>query len=385
MSPKTTAFPPYICPRCLRSQPRRSRSHPPACPNRSTSASSLSTAAKPSPPKLPLTSLNSYLTTSPPTAPQLTYARNFFTNPSHAPSFLFSTSHFRTFPPSSSAPEIAFLGRSNVGKSSLLNALFANSNNKSNKSKALAFVSSKPGRTRSLNVYGIGGATVGAGVSVRAKPGLSLGLLRAQGVDGEGNRKLVKGERDVEVWNRIGRGGLAVVDCPGYGFGSREEWGLEVVKYLRGRKQLRRAFVLVDAEHGVRKSDEQILELMRQAGTPHQVVLSKVDKILHPRAKPPSAETLDRYLARLREICQQVREKVRPQGARGVSALDDILCCSSETSLEGGRKLGIDGLRWAILQAAGLQCDVYGNRHSVDVDLQVTDSEDRDIIRWSPG
>jgi hypothetical protein len=95
--------------------------------------------------------------------------------------------------PEPTVPEIAFLGRSNVGKSSLLNALFSS---KSGKPKGLAFVSSKPGRTRSLNVFGIGGATVGAGVSVKAKPGLSLGLLRARGPDGKGNRKVVKGEPD---------------------------------------------------------------------------------------------------------------------------------------------------------------------------------------------
>jgi GTP-binding protein len=245
-------------------------------------------------------------------------------------------------------------------------------------------VSSKPGRTRSLNVFGIGGATEGAGVSVKARPGLSLELLRAQRPDGKGKRKVVRGERDIEVRNWIGKGGLVVVDCPGYGFGSREEWGVEVVKYLRGRRQLRRAFVLIDAEHGVRKSDEQILELMRQAGTPHQLVLSKVDKIVYPRTTPPSADALEGYLARLQGIFEEVRQKIRSHGAKGGGALDDILCCSSEKSLEGRRKLGIDGLRWAILQAAGLHCDVNGNRQSIGVDFLAADS-DGDTIRWSPG
>jgi len=214
-------------------------------------------------------------------------------------------------------------------------------------------------------------------VSVKAKAGLSLGLLRAQGTDGKGNRKVVRGDRDVEVRNWIGmkKGGLVVVDCPGYGFGSREEWGVEVIKYLRGRMQLRRVFLLVDAEHGVRKSDEQILEIMRQSGTPHQLVLSKVDKIVYPRSIPPSADVLERHLARLRGIFTEVREKMRSQGMRGGGALDDILCCSSEKSL-GGHKLGIDGLRWAILQATGLQCDVNGNRRSVvDIDLMTANSE----------
>ena len=384
MSPKATSFPPYICPRCLRAQPPpRPRPHPRRSPNRSSFASSLSTAAKPPPPpKLPPNVLNSYRTTSPPTEPQLAYAGDFFTNPSHRPSFLFSIHHFRSFPPSSSAPEIAFLGRSNVGKSSLLNALF---NNESGKHKNLANVSSKPGRTRSMNVFGIGGATVGGGVSIKAKPGLSLELLRAQRSDAKGNKKVVKGKLDLEVRNSIGRGGLVVVDCPGYGFGSRESWGTEVMKYLRGRRQLRRVFLLVDADHGVSKSDEQVLELMRQAGTPHQLVLSKVDKIVYPEATTPSADALERYLARLQGIFEEVRENIRSREARGGCALDDILCCSAEKSLGGRRTLGIDGLRWAILQAAGMQCDINGNRPSVDVDLLVANSKDRDIIRWSPG
>jgi len=236
-----------------------------------------------------------------------------------------------------------------------------------------------------MNVFGIGGATVGGGVSIKAKPGLSLELLRAQRSDAKGNKKVVKGKLDLEVRNSIGRGGLVVVDCPGYGFGSRESWGTEVMKYLRGRRQLRRVFLLVDAEHGVSKSDEQVLELMRQAGTPHQLVLSKVDKIVYPEATTPSADALERYLARLQGIFEEVRENIRSREARGGCALDDILCCSAEKSLGGRRTLGIDGLRWAILQAAGMQCDINGNRPSVDVDLLVANSKDRDIIRWSPG
>lgn len=76
-----------------------------------------------------------------------------------------------------------------------------------------------------MNAFGIGGASVGGARRV-AKPGMSLEMMA------EGDLK--KGS---EMRNFIGRGGLVVVDPPGYGHGSREEWGKEVVKYLQGRKQ----------------------------------------------------------------------------------------------------------------------------------------------------
>jgi hypothetical protein len=78
-----------------------------------------------------------------------------------------------------------------------------------------------------MNVFGIGGASVG-GVRTVVKPGMSLEMMR----DSAG--EVAKG---TEARNFIGNGGLVVVDCPGYGFASREEWGKEVVKYLQARKQ----------------------------------------------------------------------------------------------------------------------------------------------------
>ena len=99
---------------------------------------------------------------------------------------MFSATNFRTIE-ILKIPEVAFLGRSNVGKSSLLNALMG---------KKICHTSSKPGRTRSMNFFAVGGE------------------------DGYGN---------------LGR--LAVLDMPGYGKGSREEWGREIMKYLLGRKQ----------------------------------------------------------------------------------------------------------------------------------------------------
>lgn len=125
-----------------------------------------------------------YWDTDPPTVNQLRRAEKFFgTGP---PKLLFSATKFRTLN-NSAIPEVAFLGRSNVGKSSLLNALMGQN---------ICHTSSKPGRTRSMNFFAVGGE------------------------DGRGSP-----------------GQLAVLDMPGYGKGSREEWGPEIIKYLVGRKQ----------------------------------------------------------------------------------------------------------------------------------------------------
>lgn len=126
-----------------------------------------------------------YWDTKAPTPSQLTFADKIFTPSRHSPLKIWSASKFRTTPLSSVEPEVAFLGRSNVGKSSLLNAIMGQN---------ICWTSSKPGRTREMNAFGIGG-TKG------------------------GEHKVV------------------LLDMPGYGKASRAEWGLEIMKYLQGRKQ----------------------------------------------------------------------------------------------------------------------------------------------------
>jgi len=112
---------------------------------------------------------------------------------------------------------------------------------------------------------------------------------------------------------------------------------------------------LVDAEHGVKSSDEQLLAMFRQNAIPHQVILSKVDKILLPGSKYPSQEGLLRCFSELRNTFEKVRDIVQPQARDGPPALGEILTCSAEKSLEGGKKLGVSGIRWAILSAVGLE------------------------------
>lgn len=122
--------------------------------------------------------------------------------------------------------EICFAGRSNVGKSSLINALTGR--------KALARTSNTPGRTQEINYFALGS-------------------------------------------------GRYLVDLPGYGFARApvrvvERWQALIRAYLAGRPTLRRAFVLIDMRHGIKDVDHQIMELLDRAAVTFQVVLTKSDK-----------------------------------------------------------------------------------------------------------
>jgi GTP-binding protein len=136
------------------------------------------------------------------------------------------------FLPDADRPEIAFAGRSNVGKSSLINALV--------NQHGLARTSNTPGRTQELNFFSAEAA------------------------------------------------GFYLVDLPGYGFAKApkdkvDQWGVVLRDYLRGRVVLRRVFVLIDSRHGAKAVDEEIFELLDQSAVTYQVVLTKIDKI-----KPPA-------------------------------------------------------------------------------------------------
>jgi GTP-binding protein len=265
---------------------------------------------------------NWYFETVAPTPPQTTHASAFFHSASAK--LLRSVAQFRLCP-ESDVPEVAFIGRSNAGKSSLLNALLG-----LDTKALLARTSRTPGFTTTMNMYGLGPS----GVTIKKQP--------------SGRDKIV------------GRGGVTIVDMPGYGEGSLSAWGVEIMKYIQSRKQLRRVFVLLDASHGIKDKDRSVLASLRLAGVSHQVVLSKLDKLYI----PPSGEVRrfdGRALARLKPhgTTEELRKKmsgllpdIKPPIGGG--ALGEVLGCSAEVKVDGER-LGIDDVRFAVLKAVGLE------------------------------
>lgn len=145
--------------------------------------------------------------------------------------------------PVDNLPEVAFAGRSNVGKSSIINALTAQN--------GLAKTSNTPGRTQQLNFFKLANC-------------------------------------------------LYLVDFPGYGFAKAPEsevkrWQKMIFTYLQGRANLKRVFVLVDSRHGLKKVDTEIMDMLDKAAVTYQLVLTKVDKI--------SAKELDKvYKSLIKEI-----------------------------------------------------------------------------------
>jgi GTP-binding protein len=264
-------------------------------PNRLQQSSNPKTART-----FPTSALSYHWDTLPPTGEQLTHAAKFFQL--QPPTFLWSAEKFKTMDFGDS-PEICFLGRSNVGKSSLLNALLC---------RKIAHTSSKPGRTRLMNAFAVGGA--------------------------EDN----------------GRNRFVVLDMPGYGKGGRAEWGTQIMKYLEQRKQLKGTFLLIDAEHGVKKSDQQLLALIKDIGVPYQVVLSKADKIVFPGSRTPSPLALEARLSELRRTMESVKEAVQSNSEDDGGAVGEVIACSSDKWIEG-KRMGIDTVRFAMLRAAGLE------------------------------
>lgn len=190
------------------------------------------------------------------TAAEIEAARKFFAGPCD---FISGAASVESLPPIA-LPEVAFAGRSNVGKSSLVNALTGR--------RTLARVSARPGHTRQINFFDLAGR-------------------------------------------------LYLVDLPGYGFAQvsksmKESWQDLASAYLRGRPTLKRIWLLIDSRHGVKDSDHETMKNLDRAAISYQLILTKTDQLrqaeipraiasaevaarkhgaAHPKVLPTSSET----------------------------------------------------------------------------------------------
>ena len=164
--------------------------------------------------------------------------------------------------------EIAFAGRSNVGKSSLVNALTGR--------KTLARTSHTPGRTQQLNFF------------------------------------------------RLGDGRLTLVDMPGYGYAAAGKekvraWTGLIHAYLRGRQNLARVFLLIDARHGIKPNDEEVLDLLDAAAVSYQVVLTKADEVKGSELEGRIADTAARIARR-----PAAYPEIQPTSSRTGSGMPEL-------------------------------------------------------------
>ncbi len=188
--------------------------------------------------------------------------------------FLLSVANLKQLP-NGDRSEVAFAGRSNVGKSSLINALFGQ--------KKLAKTSSTPGRTQQLNYFNLDDK-------------------------------------------------LYLVDLPGYGFAKAPKdivrnWQQLINAYLVGRPNLRRVFLLIDARHGIKKIDTEIMDMLDKAAVTYQIVLTKIDKI---------------SVSALNKILEDTQKQLKEHTAAHIS----ILKTSSE------KNLYLDELKYEIAELA---------------------------------
>jgi GTP-binding protein len=182
-------------------------------------------------------------------AGEIEAARKLFAGPCD---FIWGATSAENLPPQN-LNEIAFVGRSNAGKSSLVNALTGR--------KSLARVSQTPGATRQINFFNLAGR-------------------------------------------------LMLVDLPGYGFAKRsrteaESWQEMIFSYLRGRSRLRRVALLIDSRRGVLESDSQVMALLDRAAVSYALVLTKADELKTgelPKALEAAAAEAAKHTAALAQV-----------------------------------------------------------------------------------
>lgn len=190
---------------------------------------------------------------------------------SQKPQFTAGASSIDQIPRNLFMPEIAFVGRSNVGKSSLVNAITGD--------QTCARVSKHPGRTQQINFF----------------------TLQSR---------------------------ISLADLPGYGYAAisksiRKSWDRLILDYLRGRPNLRRIFLLIDSRHSLKNIDKEIMDILDESAVVYQVVLTKIDKILGSR------KTTDEE-AEIQILGSSACDKISIEINKRTAAFPKILATSSE-------------------------------------------------------
>ncbi|CAN8098358.1 unnamed protein product [Discula destructiva] len=320
-------------------RPRLTKKHDSSAPHSAPTALSF----LPPPPTLPVTA-----TLAPePTKLDLIRTATIFRDPK----FLYSAPRFLNLPVNTRMPEICLLGRSNVGKSTLINALGGFGGKKAGTvhvttSGKLAITSATAGCTKTMNAYGFGPpASVRPLTRKEQKARKDAGLSRSE--KRAGQTKVPP--------EALPKHNMVLMDMPGYGQNSRADWGEEIMKYLNRREILSGAVLLIDAVAGVKDGDRGVLEVLRDAGLTTSVVLTKADKLV--TDSDPEAW---RGSARIREACEHIwAELRRVEGAGQLSSwwegegwTPEVFVTGAGDPKMGG--MGVDGARVAIARLAGL-------------------------------
>ncbi|KAL6914325.1 hypothetical protein ACHAPO_011720 [Fusarium lateritium] len=225
---------------------------------------------------------------------------------------LYSAESLYHHPQNDHVPEIVVLGASNAGKSSFLNALTGGTE--------IAKVSHKPGKTTTMNAYGTG-----------PRPKIAKELVRKGDVPPKHS--------------------LILMDTPGYGFRSQEDWGKTILKYLNVRKMLRGAVLLMPADKKLQETDRWMLRTLARSNTRTLVVITKADK---PGEK--WQEACHNLHDQVQDIIGGLSAHSAPSWREGSSRILDVYATASKIAFISrrlGNGGGIGGVRLAILEMAG--------------------------------
>ncbi|KAF5582842.1 gtp-binding engb [Fusarium pseudocircinatum] len=225
---------------------------------------------------------------------------------------LYSAENLHDHPQNDHIPEVVVLGASNAGKSSFLNALLGD--------REIAKVSHKPGKTTTMNAYGVG-----------PRPKIAKELIR-------------KGDAPPKH-------SLVLMDTPGYGYKSQQAWGQTILKYLNVRNMLRGAVILIPADKKLQETDRWMLRTLAQSNTRTLVVITKADK--------PGKEWQDachRLHTQIEAIMRGLEAQSAASWREGSGRVLDVYATASKiasVSRRLGDGGGIGGVRLAILEMAG--------------------------------